>query len=83
MLNAEASAAQFRLRVSHLITIPYCKGVPVIATAYSSCIELLQGRGELIAVKEFVTVGRHNIDYAIPDTDNLLDKLSEVAFHAR
>lgn len=51
-------------------------GVPVIATGYSSCTELLQGRGELVAVKEFVTVGRHNIDYAIPDLEDLLDKLS-------
>jgi glycosyltransferase involved in cell wall biosynthesis len=50
-------------------------GVPVIATDYSSCVELLEGRGELIKVKEFLTAGRHNIEYAIPDIDDLVAKL--------
>ena len=50
-------------------------GVPVIATNYSSCVELLEGRGELIRVKEFLTAGRHNIEYAIPDIDDLVAKL--------
>jgi glycosyltransferase involved in cell wall biosynthesis len=51
-------------------------GVPVIATNYTSCVELLEGRGELIAVKEFLTAGRHNIEYAIPDIDDLVAKLN-------
>src|SRR5260370_15511421 len=50
-------------------------GVPVIATDYSSCVELLDGRGELIKVKEFLTAGRHNIEYAIPDIEDLVAKL--------
>lgn len=50
-------------------------GVPVIATNYSSCVELLEGRGELIKVKEFLTAGKHNIEYAIPDIADLTAKL--------
>lgn len=51
-------------------------GIPVIATGYSSCVELLEGRGELIKVKEFITMGRHNIEYAIADVADLIDKLN-------
>jgi glycosyltransferase involved in cell wall biosynthesis len=51
-------------------------GVPVIATGYSSCVELLEGRGELIKVKDFMTAGRHNVEYAIPDIDDLVCKLN-------
>jgi len=32
-------------------------GVPVIATGYTSCVELLEGRGKLIKVKEFSNRG--------------------------
>jgi glycosyltransferase involved in cell wall biosynthesis len=53
-------------------------GVPVMATDYSACIELLEGRGELIAVRNFMTAGRHNVDYAIPDLDDLLTKLDSL-----
>jgi glycosyltransferase involved in cell wall biosynthesis len=51
-------------------------GVTVLATDYSSCVELLEGRGELIKVKEFLTAGRYNIEYAIPDIDDLVAKLN-------
>lgn len=51
-------------------------GVPVIATGYSACIELVEGRGELIEVAQYVTAGRHNVDYAIPDIDDLVDKMN-------
>jgi glycosyltransferase involved in cell wall biosynthesis len=51
-------------------------GVPVIATGYTSCVELLEGRGKLIKVKEFLTAGRHNVEYAIPDIDDLIAKLN-------
>jgi glycosyltransferase involved in cell wall biosynthesis len=53
-------------------------GVPVIATDYTSCVELLEGRGELIKVKEFLTAGRHNVEYAIPDIDDLIAKLNSL-----
>jgi glycosyltransferase involved in cell wall biosynthesis len=57
-------------------------GTPVIATAYSSCLELLEGRGELIKVKEFITMGRHNIEYAVADTDDLTNKLNLLYMNA-
>jgi glycosyltransferase involved in cell wall biosynthesis len=50
-------------------------GVPVIATDYSSCSELVGGRGELIRVLGLFTVGRLNIDHAIPDDADLVAKL--------
>lgn len=50
-------------------------GVPVVATAYSACVELVEGRGELVAVKEMITAGRHNVDYAVPDVEDMLEKL--------
>ena len=50
-------------------------GVPVMATAYSSCVELLAGRGSLIDVMGYVTAGRHNVRYAIPDVGDLVDNL--------
>jgi glycosyltransferase involved in cell wall biosynthesis len=56
-------------------------GVPVMATNYSACIELVQGRGELIAARDFMTAGRHNIDYAIPDVDDLVTKLNALYQH--
>jgi glycosyltransferase involved in cell wall biosynthesis len=51
-------------------------GTPVIATKYSACIELLEGRGELIEVKELLTVGRFNVEQAVPDADDLVRKLA-------
>jgi len=50
-------------------------GVPVIVTAHSACVELVEGRGELLEVKGLMTAGRHNVDYAIPDVDDLVAKL--------
>jgi glycosyltransferase involved in cell wall biosynthesis len=46
-------------------------GTPVIATDFSASAELVRGRGELIAVKERLTIGR-NIEQAIADTDDLV-----------
>lgn len=53
-------------------------GVPVMATEHSACIELVGGRGELISVKGLMTAGRHNVDYAVPDIDDLVHKLGEL-----
>jgi glycosyltransferase involved in cell wall biosynthesis len=47
-------------------------GVPVMATAYSSCVELVADRGCLIRVKDFITAGRHNVEYAVPDVDDIV-----------
>lgn len=46
-------------------------GVPVVATGYSACVELVEGRGELIKVKELLTMGVNNIDQAVADADDL------------
>lgn len=56
-------------------------GVPVIATGYSACVELVEGRGELVAVHDFLTAGRHNVEYAVPDVGDLTAKLA--LLHAR
>ena len=53
-------------------------GVPVMATGYSSCVELLEGRGTLIDVQGFATAGRHNVRYAIPDIEDLVAKLEKL-----
>jgi glycosyltransferase involved in cell wall biosynthesis len=50
-------------------------GVPVVATDYSAMAELVAGRGELIAVKDFLTIGAHNIEQALLDVDDLVQKL--------
>lgn len=51
-------------------------GVPVAATGFSACVELLEGRGELIEVKDFLTVGRYNLRHALPDVEDLVRKLN-------
>lgn len=53
-------------------------GVPVIVTGYSACVELVEGRGELIKVKELLTIGRYNIEQAIADTNDLVEKLNRL-----
>jgi glycosyltransferase involved in cell wall biosynthesis len=50
-------------------------GVPVVVTEYSACVELVQGRGEFIKVKDLITFGSNNINQALADTDDLVDKL--------
>jgi glycosyltransferase involved in cell wall biosynthesis len=49
-------------------------GVPVVATRCSACVELVEGRGELIDVKGFLTVGPFNLEHAIPDEDDLVNR---------
>ncbi len=53
-------------------------GVPVIATDCSAVTELVQGRGELLRVKEWLTVGPYNIEQAIADTDHLVELLNKL-----
>jgi glycosyltransferase involved in cell wall biosynthesis len=54
-------------------------GVPVVATRYSACEELIDGRGELIDVKAFFPAGRNCIEHALPDIDDLEAKLELLA----
>lgn len=53
-------------------------GVPVVTTRCSACVELVEGRGELIAVKDYLTVGRYNIKQALPDADDLVMRLEQL-----
>ena len=50
-------------------------GVPVIATACSAVSELVEGRGELIAVRDWLTMPSDNADYALTDVGDLVEKL--------
>jgi glycosyltransferase involved in cell wall biosynthesis len=52
-------------------------GVPVIATDYSACTELLQDRGLLVKVKNFIYLGGQVVRNVLPDADDLYQKLSE------
>jgi glycosyltransferase involved in cell wall biosynthesis len=46
-------------------------GIPVVATDYSACTELVRGRGELARVLTTVTTGANLIEQAIVDVDDL------------
>jgi glycosyltransferase involved in cell wall biosynthesis len=46
-------------------------GVPVIATDYSACQELVRGHGELAKVQTFLTMGTNLIEQAVVDVDDL------------
>jgi glycosyltransferase involved in cell wall biosynthesis len=46
-------------------------GVPVVATDYSACPELLRGRGELIRILTTVAAGTNLIEHAVIDVDDL------------
>jgi len=53
-------------------------GTPVIVTDFSAAAELVRGRGELIKVREKVTVGRYNVQQAVPDMDDLVSCMERV-----
>jgi glycosyltransferase involved in cell wall biosynthesis len=53
-------------------------GVPVIATDCTAVTELLEGRGELVAVRDWLTLNWDNAEYALADVDDLLDKLERL-----
>jgi len=53
-------------------------GIPVIATACSSVTELVEGRGELVAVRDWVTMNWDNAEYALADVDDLVAKLTRL-----
>ncbi|MBL9171123.1 MAG: glycosyltransferase family 4 protein [Verrucomicrobiales bacterium] len=46
-------------------------GVPVVATDYSACSELVRGRGELARILGTQTLGNNLIEHAIVDVDDL------------
>ncbi len=53
-------------------------GVPVIATACSAVTELVEGRGELIAVRNWLTMNWDNAEYALADVGDLNGKLERL-----
>ncbi|MBL9171516.1 MAG: glycosyltransferase family 4 protein [Verrucomicrobiales bacterium] len=46
-------------------------GIPVVATDYSACPELVRGRGELARVLTTITTGMNIVEHAVIDTDDL------------
>jgi glycosyltransferase involved in cell wall biosynthesis len=53
-------------------------GVPVCATDCSALRELVSGRGELIAVKDWVTMPWGGADYALADAEDMEGKLEQL-----
>lgn len=53
-------------------------GVPVMATDYSACSELLNGRGLLVKVKAFIYLGGQITQNALPDEDDLTAKMVQI-----
>ncbi|MBI2928462.1 MAG: glycosyltransferase family 4 protein [Verrucomicrobia bacterium] len=49
----------------------FAAGVPVVATDYSACPELVRGRGELVRILTTVTAGTNLIEQAVIDVEDL------------
>lgn len=50
-------------------------GVPVVATRYSACIELVEGRGELVDILTTQTLGNNLIEHAVVDVEDLARRI--------
>jgi glycosyltransferase involved in cell wall biosynthesis len=53
-------------------------GVPVVATDYSACPELVRGRGELARILTTVTAGTNLIEQAVLDVDDLAARIEKL-----
>jgi glycosyltransferase involved in cell wall biosynthesis len=53
-------------------------GVPVVATDYSACPELVRRRGELVRALTTVTVGVNVIEHAVIDVDDLAARIEKL-----
>jgi glycosyltransferase involved in cell wall biosynthesis len=53
-------------------------GVPVVATDYSACPELVRGRGELVRPAAMLTVGVNLIEHAVIDVEDLSRKIEKL-----
>ena len=53
-------------------------GVPVVATDYSACPELVRGRGELVKVITTVTMGVNLIEHAVIDGEDLAGRIEKL-----
>lgn len=49
----------------------FAAGVPVIATNYSACSELVGGRGELVKILATVPAGTNLIEHAVIDVEDM------------
>jgi len=56
----------------------FAAGVPVVATDYSACSELVRGRGELVRVLTTVTVGVNLIEHAVIDVEDLATRIEKL-----
>jgi glycosyltransferase involved in cell wall biosynthesis len=56
----------------------FAAGVPVVATDYSACSELLRGRGELVRILATVTAGANLIEHAVIDVEHLADCIEKL-----
>jgi glycosyltransferase involved in cell wall biosynthesis len=53
-------------------------GVPVVATDYSACSELVRGRGELARVLTTVTVGVSLLEHAVVEVEDLAGRIEKL-----
>ena len=53
-------------------------GVPVVATDYSACPELVRGRGELVRLLTTVTMGVNLIEHAVLDVEDLAGRIERL-----
>jgi glycosyltransferase involved in cell wall biosynthesis len=53
-------------------------GVPVVATDYSACSELVRGRGELVRILTTVTAGTNLIEHAVIDVEDLANCIEKL-----
>ncbi|MBI2925114.1 MAG: glycosyltransferase family 4 protein [Verrucomicrobia bacterium] len=56
----------------------FAAGVPVVATDYSACPELVRGRGELVRILTTVTAGTNLIEQAVLDVDDLAARIEKL-----
>ena len=56
----------------------FAAGVPVVATDYSACSELVRGRGELVRILTTTTVGANLIEHAVIDVEDLAASIEKL-----
>ncbi|MCI0748442.1 MAG: glycosyltransferase family 4 protein [Verrucomicrobia subdivision 3 bacterium] len=56
----------------------FAAGVPVVATDYSACSELVRGRGELVRILTTVCAGTNLIEHAVLDVADLAARIEKL-----